>query len=101
MVSSPGDKRVQGNVGGYTVLPYPSERRVVLDAMAIGRKKYMIHGLYETDVTRTRQILRSRELSLTAFLVACVARAVARNKLVHGYRDWRGRLIPSTMSTSR
>ena len=93
MVSSPADEEVEGSVRGYSILAYPSERRFVVDVLSLGRGKYMMHGLYEADVTRARQILRGTELSFTAFIVACVARAVARNKLVHGYLDWRGRLF--------
>ena len=54
-----------------------------------------MHGLLEVDVTDARaRLARSRPpLSMTAFVVATVARAVAAHPEVHAYRDWRGRLV--------
>jgi len=79
-------------------LPFPAERRLVLDTLRLGRGKPMMHGLLELDVTRARQLLRERAargeaLSFTAFVLACVARAVAAHPEVHARRDWRGRLV--------
>jgi pyruvate/2-oxoglutarate dehydrogenase complex dihydrolipoamide acyltransferase (E2) component len=46
-------------------------------------------------VTEARRRLAEHEppLSLTAFVVASVARAAAAHPQVHAYRDWRGRLV--------
>jgi pyruvate/2-oxoglutarate dehydrogenase complex dihydrolipoamide acyltransferase (E2) component len=54
-----------------------------------------MHGLVEVDITQARQLLNAAEppLSLTAFIVASVARAAATHPQVHAYRDWRGRLV--------
>jgi pyruvate/2-oxoglutarate dehydrogenase complex dihydrolipoamide acyltransferase (E2) component len=54
-----------------------------------------MHGLLDVDVTEARRLLSMSEppLSLTAFIVASVARAVAAHPQVHAYRDWRGRLV--------
>jgi pyruvate/2-oxoglutarate dehydrogenase complex dihydrolipoamide acyltransferase (E2) component len=54
-----------------------------------------MHGLLDVDVTEARQLLNmsAPPLSLTAFIVASVARAVAAHPQVHAYRDWRGRLV--------
>jgi pyruvate/2-oxoglutarate dehydrogenase complex dihydrolipoamide acyltransferase (E2) component len=54
-----------------------------------------MHGLLEVDVTEARRLLASADppLSMTAFVVATVARAVAAHPEVHAYRDWRGRLV--------
>ncbi|WP_169580569.1 MULTISPECIES: 2-oxo acid dehydrogenase subunit E2 [Microbacterium] len=53
-------------------------------------------GLVELDVTEARKLLTapgSEPLSMTAFLVACLARAAEQSPEVHGYRDWCGRII--------
>lgn len=53
-------------------------------------------GLVEMDVTRARALLAAPDrepLSMTAYLVACLGRAVRRNPEVHGYRDWLGRIV--------
>ena len=84
---------------GYQTLPYPRSRRLVIDAMRAGSRKHMIHGLVEFDVTRPRALLRvhkertGESLSFTAFVLHCVGRAVAEDRMVHAVRDWRGRLV--------
>jgi len=52
-----------------------------------------MHGLLDIDVTDARRLLSAQELSMTAFVVASVARAVVVHPAVHAYRDWRGRLV--------
>jgi pyruvate/2-oxoglutarate dehydrogenase complex dihydrolipoamide acyltransferase (E2) component len=54
-----------------------------------------MHGLLDVDVTDARRLLDRHEppLSVTAFVIAAVARAVAAHPEVHAYRDWRGRLV--------
>jgi pyruvate/2-oxoglutarate dehydrogenase complex dihydrolipoamide acyltransferase (E2) component len=53
-------------------------------------------GLVEMDVTVARGLLQSHcpePLSMTAYLVACLARAVQSNPEVQGYRNWRGQIV--------
>ncbi len=54
-----------------------------------------MHGLFDVDITEARRLLAADDppLSLTAFVVASVARAAAAHPQVHAYRDWRGRLV--------
>lgn len=61
-----------------------------------GRRIVPMVGLIDLDVTTARARIaahRPEPLSMTAFLVACLARAVRQNPEVHGYRDWRGRIV--------
>ena len=66
-------------------------------------------GLVDVDVTKENRLLASHEppWSLTAFVVASVARAAAAHPDVHAYRNWRGQLVThrhvdvTTMSRSR
>jgi pyruvate/2-oxoglutarate dehydrogenase complex dihydrolipoamide acyltransferase (E2) component len=83
----------------YQVVPYPKMRR--LEAIAyrsVGRTS-MMHGLIEVDVTRTRDLLRDHKaktgesLSFTAFLIACLAKAVGEYKAVQAHRKGRKHLI--------
>ena len=84
---------------GFTVVPFPRSRRLVLDAMHAGSRKHMIHGLVEFDVTEARRLLREEKertgesLSFTAFILHCVGAAVEQDKMIHACRDWRGRLV--------
>ena len=83
----------------YTVTPFPRERHIIVDGLAIGARRHIVHGLVEVDVTHARQFIRDHKartgetLSFTAFIVACLARAIDAHKHVQAYRDWRNRLI--------
>jgi hypothetical protein len=78
---------------------FPPERRLVLDTLRLGRHRPMMHGLLELDVTRARQILREHRartgesLSFTAFVLACLGKAIAAHPEVHPLRDWFGRTV--------
>jgi pyruvate/2-oxoglutarate dehydrogenase complex dihydrolipoamide acyltransferase (E2) component len=80
---------------GREVLPFPSSRRAVTAAVRPGRRILPMHGLLDVDVTEARRLLAGSEppLSMTAFVIATTARAVAAHPEVHAYRDWRGRLV--------
>jgi pyruvate/2-oxoglutarate dehydrogenase complex dihydrolipoamide acyltransferase (E2) component len=80
---------------GLEVLPFPSSRRAVTAAVRAGRRIVPMHGLLEVDITEARRQLADHDppLSLTAFVIAAVARAVAVHPEVHAYRNWRGQLV--------
>jgi pyruvate/2-oxoglutarate dehydrogenase complex dihydrolipoamide acyltransferase (E2) component len=84
---------------GYTTIPYPKIRRLMVDGGRLGRQKHVVHGLVEMDVTRARQAIRDYKertgetLSFTAFVLACLGQAIEMNKHMHAYRDWRERLV--------
>jgi pyruvate/2-oxoglutarate dehydrogenase complex dihydrolipoamide acyltransferase (E2) component len=54
-----------------------------------------MYGLVDADVTEASLLLASHDppCSLTAFVVASVARAAAAHPEVHAYRNWRGQLV--------
>jgi pyruvate/2-oxoglutarate dehydrogenase complex dihydrolipoamide acyltransferase (E2) component len=85
--------------GTFSVKPFPAGRHDIVDALEIGVHRHMVHALLEFDVTLARQLIRDgdgrsgQRLSFTAFVVASLAQAVDRNKHLHAYRDWRGRLV--------
>jgi len=83
----------------YTVLPYPRLRLLMGDGGRLGRQKHTVHGLVEFDVTLARATLHAQKArtgeapSFTAFLLACLGRAIDADRHLHAYRDWRNRLI--------
>ena len=83
----------------YQVVPYPKDRRAAAVLYRSVQHKPMIHGLIEVDVTRARAFLRDHQantgefLSFTAFLIACLGKAVDENKAVQAYRKGRKHLI--------
>src|SRR3954471_5751173 len=80
---------------GVDIRRFPSSRRAVTAAVRAGRRIMPMHGLLDVDVTEARRLLAGSDppLSMTAFVIAAVARAVAAHPEVHAYRDWRGRLV--------
>lgn len=54
-----------------------------------------MYGLVDADVTTANRLLAEHDppWSLTAFVVASVARAAAAHPEVHAYRNWRGQLV--------
>ncbi|TCN33395.1 2-oxoacid dehydrogenase/acyltransferase catalytic subunit [Kribbella orskensis] len=84
---------------GSKVVPVPWVRRLVMDAGRAAHRRHAVHGLFEVDVTTAREALRrhrsatGEELSFTAFVIACVGRAVAAEPAVQAYRDLHGREV--------
>lgn len=80
------------------VRPLPAGRRMMSAALRVGQRRPIVHGLLQVDVSEARRRLRAHDppLSLTAYVVACVARAAAAHPEVHAYKDWRGRLATPT-----
>jgi hypothetical protein len=70
----------------YTVRPIPLARALVVDAGFLSHRRHIIYGLVTVNVTNVRPILRREKWSLTAYIVACLGRAVAADPTVQGYR---------------
>lgn len=83
----------------YKVAPYPKFRRFEAVMLRSLQRMPLIHGLLEVDVTKARAFLREHKaktgesLSFTAFIIACVAKAVDENKAVQAYRKGKKQLI--------
>ena len=83
----------------YQILPYPRDRLLMVDGGRVARRKHIIHGLVEFDITDTRLAIRDyrrrtgEALSFSAFFLSCLGRAVDENKEMHAYRAWRRRLV--------
>jgi pyruvate/2-oxoglutarate dehydrogenase complex dihydrolipoamide acyltransferase (E2) component len=83
----------------YQVMPYPKIRRLMAAEFRSAQHMPMIHGLIQVDVSKARAFLREHQtqngesLSFTAFLIACLAKAVDEHKAVQAFRLGRKRLI--------
>jgi pyruvate/2-oxoglutarate dehydrogenase complex dihydrolipoamide acyltransferase (E2) component len=83
----------------YQVVPNPKIRRWFAAAFRSAQHTPIMHGLIEVDVTRARAFLREQKantgesLSFTAFLIACLAKAVEEHKAVQAFRLGGKRLI--------
>ena len=83
----------------YKIEPIPRMRRFVFDAGHLGRRRHIIHGLIEVDVTEMREKMQTHyqatgeRLSFTTYVIFCLGQALKVNEHLHAYRDWRNRLI--------
>ncbi len=83
----------------YQVVPYPKLRRLLAVMLHALQRKPMMHFLIEVDVTRARQSIRDHKantgeaLSFTAFLIACLGKAVDEHKAVQAYRKGSKHLV--------
>jgi pyruvate/2-oxoglutarate dehydrogenase complex dihydrolipoamide acyltransferase (E2) component len=83
---------------GDRIEPFSPRRRGTVDYMRTAGRRSNVHGLVEFDVTEARRHIRTVEeetgeqLSFTAFLVFCLARAIGDHPHINAYRDWRGRV---------
>ena len=81
------------------VVPYPKIKRFLEAAIRVTNRKPMIHGLLEVDVTRARSCLREHQaragdsLSFTAFVMACLGKAIDEHKDVQAMRKGNNHLI--------
>ena len=87
------------NNENYQTIPFPKLRRLMVDGGRLARQKHLIHGLVEMDVTHVRQSIRDHKaktgetLSFTAFVMACLGRAIDMNKHMQAYRTWWEKLV--------
>jgi len=83
----------------FRAVPFPVMRRIIVDFGRHWRRASYVYGLCEFDVTRVREyIQRVKEhtgeaLSFTAYIITCLARAVAANRTIQAYRNWRNQFI--------
>jgi len=83
----------------YTIETIPKMRRFALDAGYLGRRRHIVHGLIEVDVTEARKHIKEYEtktgekLSFTAFVIFCLSKAIEKNPHMHAYRNWRNQLV--------
>jgi pyruvate/2-oxoglutarate dehydrogenase complex dihydrolipoamide acyltransferase (E2) component len=86
------------NRGGYEVVPFAPTQRQSVDWLDLMQRQHTAHALLEVDVTHARRAIREARassgegLSFTAFIVSCVARAVAEDPRMHALRKGRGAL---------
>jgi pyruvate/2-oxoglutarate dehydrogenase complex dihydrolipoamide acyltransferase (E2) component len=77
---------------GYRVVPFTLNRRMVAASAAVGRERNNIHALLEVDVATPRRLMREHRqrtgetLSLTAYVVTCLAQAIAQHPHLNAFR---------------
>jgi pyruvate/2-oxoglutarate dehydrogenase complex dihydrolipoamide acyltransferase (E2) component len=85
----------RGHSSAFERRRVPDERLPSIELMPVLRHRTPMHGLFEVDVTLPRALLREQReatgqaWSFTAFLITCLARAIAENPHVQGFRSGR------------
>lgn len=68
----------------FTKKSFPRSRNLISDVMWLSRKKSMIHGLCEADISGTRQYLKAynsgkdQRVSLLSYLLYCYSRSIVK-----------------------
>ena len=81
--------------------PATHERTLVIDAGYLAAKRHVIYGILDADVTAAKERINALaqssstgdKLSFTAYIVACIGRAVAEDPAVHGYQRRNKKLV--------
>ncbi len=83
----------------YQLVPFPQTQRVIAALQRFAEHKHTIHVLTEVAVTIPRQLIHEQKargeepLSFTAFIAACLGKAVDEDKSVQAYRKGRNQLV--------
>ncbi len=82
-----------------TLLPYPRLRNFILDVMAEGRRKNILHVLVEADISGVKERLAEHRrrtgeaVSITSYVAASYVAAIAADKTMQAYRVGRSKLV--------
>ena len=84
---------------GFQVVPVPRAQRQIGDWLVQAARRHTMHALLEVDVTDARRAIRAARartgepLSFTAYVVACLARAIDEDRSMHAHPKGRGKLV--------
>lgn len=84
---------------GFQVAPFAPAQRQGVDWLGLMQRQHTVHALLEVDVTDARKAIRDyrvrtgQALSFTAFIVACLARAINDDRRMHALRKGRAQLV--------
>jgi pyruvate/2-oxoglutarate dehydrogenase complex dihydrolipoamide acyltransferase (E2) component len=85
-------------IGKYTVRPFTKSRKNIVVVASEGHRKLKIDTLLELDVTVARRLMREarvqgRDVSLTGWLVKCLAQAASEHPELNSYRQGWNKLV--------
>jgi pyruvate/2-oxoglutarate dehydrogenase complex dihydrolipoamide acyltransferase (E2) component len=90
---------VADSEASFQVVSVPRAQRQIGDWLVEAARRHTMHALLEIDVTDARRQIREvrarigEPLSFTAFVVACLARAIDEDRLMHAQRKGRRQLV--------
>lgn len=91
---------------GYQKIPFTVNRRMVAASATAGREQNNIQAMVEIDITEPRRFIREHKqqtgenLSLTAYIVACLARAISEYPQLNSFRRGRNLILLDDVTVS-
>jgi len=91
---------------GYKVIPFTMNRRMVAASASVGREQNNIQTLIEVDISEPRRFIQEHQqrtgekLSLTAFVVTCLAQAIAEHPHLNSFHRGRNLIILDDVTIS-
>jgi len=91
---------------GYRVIPFTMNRRMVAASASVAREQNNIQALIEVDISEPRRLIREHHqrtgerLSLTAYVTACLARAIAEHPDFNAFRKGRNLILLDGLTIS-
>jgi pyruvate/2-oxoglutarate dehydrogenase complex dihydrolipoamide acyltransferase (E2) component len=91
---------------GYQVLPFTMNRRMVAASATVGREQNNVQAIIEVDISEPRRFIREyrqrtgERLSLTAYVAACLARAIAEYPNLNAFRKGRNLILLDDLTIS-
>jgi pyruvate/2-oxoglutarate dehydrogenase complex dihydrolipoamide acyltransferase (E2) component len=92
-------KKIDTGPKDCDIAPFPIGRLLISDAGRLAGRKHIIRCLIEADISLLRRAIQQNEaktgelLSVTAYLIACLGRAIEANRRVQAYRDLWGSML--------
>ena len=82
----------------YVVKSFPGDRRITADLFEAATKHHVVHGLLHFDITDILKYISEQkkignELSLTAYFVYCLAKAIDENKIMNAMRKGNKKIV--------
>jgi pyruvate/2-oxoglutarate dehydrogenase complex dihydrolipoamide acyltransferase (E2) component len=84
---------------GYTSIPMTFNRRAVIASASVTKEKNTIHCLTEVDISIPRRLIQEHfqntgeKLSMTAYIVTCLAQGIKDNPLLNSFHKGRRQII--------
>ncbi|HZD55127.1 MAG TPA: 2-oxo acid dehydrogenase subunit E2 [Anaerolineales bacterium] len=91
---------------GYRVLPFTMNRRMVAASATVGREQNNIQAIIEVDISEPRRFIREyrqrtgERPSLTAYVAACLARAISEYPYLNSFRKGRNLILLDDLTIS-
>lgn len=83
----------------YRIQKYGAMRNLVFDIINEARKKNIVYGLFQMDVTHARMLLNTykmqtgKSITFTSFILRCFVKAIDQNKMMNAYKKGRRHLM--------